>query len=51
MCSKLSFEETPLTVCREWVNSKGVEAGGDVRRPIVLGARCLPPACGRKGQK
>lgn len=43
---KLSFEETPPSVCREWLTSRGVEAGGDVRRPVVL-----LPACVRKGQK
>lgn len=32
--SKVSFEETPPSVYREWLASRGVEAGGDVRRPV-----------------
>lgn len=38
--SKVSFEETPPSVYREWLASRGVEAGGDVKETSV-----------RKGQK
>ena len=41
MHSKLSFEETPPSVCREWLASGGVEARGDVRRPVVFLPVCV----------